>query len=300
MFKVVTPQSEQEFDKYFTFRWDLLRKPWNFPPGSEKDEYEQVSHHRMIINSDGEVVAVGRLHFNTSDEAQMRHIAVAGGMQGKGLGKMIVSALENVARNEGVQRIVTNSRATSVAFFESCGYEGVHEIPADVGAVKRLQMIKHLTDLNAIMLHPKWCQQLQTIWQEGIPISEQMGIKIFQFSGRTLETRASLVKNINPHNSMFAGSIYSQAVLTGWGMIYLQMRERDLEGAIVLGEGNMRYGRPVTHKPRALCNIETVQDKLHMLKVGRKAQVQLQVDIYDDYQQCGVFRGEYWVIPEND
>ncbi|MFC6441230.1 bifunctional GNAT family N-acetyltransferase/thioesterase [Bowmanella sp. JS7-9] len=298
MFKVVTPQSEQDFENYYNFRWLMLRKPWNFPQGSEKDEYEQVSHHRMIVDSRGEVVAVGRLHFNTSEEAQMRHIAVAANMQGKGLGKMVVSALENVARSEGVQRIVTNSRDTSVAFFQSCGYDAVQEISADVGGVKRLQMRKQLTELNAIMLHPKWCAALQTIWHEGIPISEQMGIKIFQYSGRTLETRASLVKNINPHNTMFAGSIYSQAVLTGWGMIYLMMRERNLDGAIVLGEGNIKYSRPISQSPRGLCNIETVHENLAELERGKKAQVMLQVDMYDEYQQCGLFRGEYWVIPE--
>ncbi len=298
MFKVVTPQTEQEFEDYYTFRWALLRKPWNYPMGSEKDEYEQVSHHRMIVDSQNQVVAVGRLHFNTSEEAQMRHIAVSNDRQGKGLGKMVVSALESVARAEGVERIVTNSRDTSIAFFEACGYEGVAEISADVGGVKRLQMIKHLTELNAIMLHPKWCAALQKIWHEGIPISEQMGIKLFQFSGRTLETRAPLGKNINPHQTMFAGSIYSQAVLTGWGMIYLMMRERELSGSIVLAEGNIKYARPIKHQPRALCNIETVKEKFSLLAEGKSAQVQLQVDVYDEYQQCGVFKGEYWIVPE--
>ena len=60
MYKVETPQSDEEFEKYFAFRWFMLRKPWNFPLGSEKDEYEQVGIHRMVLDAEGEVIAIGR------------------------------------------------------------------------------------------------------------------------------------------------------------------------------------------------------------------------------------------------
>ena len=62
MYKIETPISEADFAQYFEMRWKMLRKPWNYPLGSEKDEYEQVSQHRMIRNQVGEVVAVGRVH----------------------------------------------------------------------------------------------------------------------------------------------------------------------------------------------------------------------------------------------
>ena len=48
----------------------MLREPWKYPEGSEKDEYEQVSQHRMIRNSDGDVIAVGRVHMNSAEEAK--------------------------------------------------------------------------------------------------------------------------------------------------------------------------------------------------------------------------------------
>lgn len=300
MYRVTTPESEEDFDKYFAFRWEMLRKPWNYPLGSEKDEYEQVSHHRMIVDADKNVLAIGRLHFNTSEEAQIRHIAVAASQQGRGLGKMIVSALEGVARHEGVERIVTNSRELSMPFFKSCGYEVAGESPNELGTLSRSLMIKKLTELNAIMIHPKWCQALQKIWHEGIPISEQMGIKLFQYSGRTLETRAPIMKNINPHNTMFAGSIYSHAVLTGWGMIHLHLKEKGLEGDIVLAKGNIDYTMPIKTRPRAVCNIESMTERFELLRKGKRCPVKLSVDIFDDEMPAGVFRGEYWVIPVPD
>ena len=59
MYKIDIPISEQDFDDYFMCRWKMLREPWKYPLGSEKDEYEQVSQHRMIRSPNGEVIAVG-------------------------------------------------------------------------------------------------------------------------------------------------------------------------------------------------------------------------------------------------
>ncbi|MEO9909393.1 MAG: GNAT family N-acetyltransferase, partial [Lentilitoribacter sp.] len=117
MYKVVTPKSDTEFEAYFHFRWAHLRQPWNFPPGSEKDEYEQVAEHRTIVNGKGEIVACGRVHLNTAEEAQIRHIAVHPDHLRKGLGQMIMDALENVAKELGAIRAVTNSREVSIDFF---------------------------------------------------------------------------------------------------------------------------------------------------------------------------------------
>ncbi|GAA0372672.1 bifunctional GNAT family N-acetyltransferase/hotdog fold thioesterase [Bowmanella denitrificans] len=300
MYKVDTPTTDEEFDKYFQFRWLMLRKPWNYPIGSEKDEYEQVGIHRMVVNANGDVIAIGRLHFNTPEEAQIRHIAVHPDYHGKGLGKLVVSALEGVARNQGIERIVTNSREISTPFFKSCGFEVVGEATTELGQLKREQMVKKLTELNAVMLHPKWCKELQDTWYETIPISEQMGIKLYQYTGRTLEVRASLNKNINLHGTMFAGSIFSLATLSGWGMLFLQMKEKNLSGEIVLGDADIHYHKPISLQPRAICNIESVSGKFEQLAKGRKSPFKLQVDIHDGHNPVAEFKGVYWVLPPTE
>ncbi|XPE67852.1 YiiD C-terminal domain-containing protein [Shigella boydii] len=37
----------------------------------------------------------------------------------------------------------------------------------------------------------------------------------------------------NPHHTLFAGSLFSLATLTGWGLIWLMLRERHLGGTII-------------------------------------------------------------------
>ncbi|WP_137165738.1 bifunctional GNAT family N-acetyltransferase/hotdog fold thioesterase [Salinimonas lutimaris] len=297
MFRVVKPETEEQLEAYFKFRWTYLRQPWNFPPGSEKDEYEQVAEHRTLINGAGEIVACGRVHMNTAEEAQIRHIAVHSDYLRRGLGQMILGALENVARDMGAIRAVTNSRETSIDFFSSCGFAIEREAPNELGMLKRQQMVKKLSDMSSLILHPKWCKELQDTWTDTIPITEHMGIKLHQYSGRTLETRASLNKNINIHGTMFAGSIFSLATLTGWGMLYLQLKERQLGGDIVLGDGDIHYHKPITMKPRAVCHIESVGGKYALVEKGKKSRFILQVDILDDDQPVAEFKGVYWILP---
>lgn len=299
MYKIDIPTSEQDFDDYFTFRWKMLREPWKYPVGSEKDEYEQVSQHRMIRNLDGNVIAVGRVHMNSAEEAQVRHIAVEKSYQGRGLAKMLVASLEAVAREEGAVRIVTNSTQASIPLFTSLGFKAQKGASTELGEQQRQQMVKKLTDPNSILLHPKWCKLLQKTWHDTIPISEQMGIKLHQYTGRTLETRASLNKNINLHGTMFAGSIFSLATLTGWGMIFLQLKEKGLDGEIVLGDGNIHYHKPITMQPRALCNIESINGKFELLEKNKKCQIKLNVAILDGDNAVAEFSGVFWVLPNS-
>ena len=297
MYQVVTPSTEQELEAYFHFRWQHLRQPWSFPPGSEKDEYEQVAEHRMIIDGQRNIVACGRVHLNTSEEAQIRHIAVDTSRTRKGLGRMILGALESVALDMGATRAITNSREISIPFFTACGFTVEREAPNELGTLKRQQMVKKLTDASVLILHPNWCKKLQRTWHDTIPITEHMGIKLYQYTGRTLETRASLNKNINLHGSMFAGSIFSLATLTGWGMVWLQLQERGLAGDIVMGDGNIRYSKPITKRPRAVCNIESLKGSFEPLTRGEKIRLNLTIEVYDRDIATAKLEGVYYVLP---
>ena len=296
MYKIITPTTEQELADYFHFRWQILKAPFNFPEGSEKDEYELVAEHRMIVSVNNEILAIGRVHFNTAEEVQIRHIAVAFNAHGKGYGRLIVATLEQVAIEQGAIRAVTNSLETSRAFFEECGYTKF-SAPVDLRKLNRIHMLKKLTS-QRFLIHPKWCQELQSTWEDTIPISEQMGIKIHQYSGSTLEVRASLNKNINLHGTMFAGSIFSLGTLTGWGMVFLELKRKKLNGEIVLGDGNIHYHKPITMQPRAQVHIEHFECDYEILSSGQKMPVNLTVNILDGDTPVAEFKGVYWVLPQ--
>jgi N-acetylglutamate synthase-like GNAT family acetyltransferase len=118
-----SPVSPEEFDQYFQLRWEILRRPWNQPKGSEIGTDEDVCIHVMAIIESGEVVGVARLQFNTPTSAQARYVAVADHIQGKGIGKALITHLENIAREKGAKEMVLDARENAVDFYKSLHYQ---------------------------------------------------------------------------------------------------------------------------------------------------------------------------------
>ena len=143
--KIIEPSTSKEFKKYYNLRYEILRKPWGQPPGSERDEREETSIHRMIIdNKTRNALAVGRLQFNSEDEAQIRYMAVVDDLQGKGLGNQIISALEDVARGRGIQRIILSARENALQFYKNNGYEIVKKTHLLFNEIQHWLMRKEL------------------------------------------------------------------------------------------------------------------------------------------------------------
>ncbi|WP_417606255.1 YiiD C-terminal domain-containing protein [Oceanimonas baumannii] len=294
MYRVVTPQTEAELEAYYQLRWQLLRKPWQQPKGSERDEFDEYAHHRMMVDDAGKLIAVGRLYVS-GDEAQIRFMSVIPECRDRGLGSRMVLALEQVARQQGVHRLVMNAREEAVAFYTHCGFTVVGEGPISFGKIPHRQMIKALTPIHQISHRPELCDELQRHWHRRIPISEKMGVKIIQYTGSKLRTLANLTANLNLHESMFAGSIYSQCVLTGWGLIWLQMQEYGLSGDIVQSSGDIKYLTPVWDEPVAEVS-GRLRDQLQPLARGERVKVELTVTLYSGGTRAALFTGRYVIL----
>ncbi len=104
MYHLRVPQTEEELETYYQFRWEMLRKPLHQPKGSERDAWDAMAHHQMVMDEEGNLVAVGRLYINADNEASIRFMAVHPSVQDKGLGTLMAMTLESVARQEGVKR----------------------------------------------------------------------------------------------------------------------------------------------------------------------------------------------------
>ena len=142
---IIEPKSSEEFRKYYNLRYEILRKPWGQPYGSERDEGETTSIHRMIIDDKtGKVLAVGRLQFNSIDEAQIRYMAVLDEFQGQGLGSQIISELEDVARENGNKWMILSARGNAIQFYKNNGYEIVRKTHLLFGEIQHWLMQKEL------------------------------------------------------------------------------------------------------------------------------------------------------------
>jgi thioesterase domain-containing protein len=297
MYKLIIPKTENQLNKYYHFRWQMLREPWQRPIGSERDEFDELSHHRMIVDSRGRPIAIGRLYITPQDEGQIRYMAVKNNRQGKGLGSLILVALESLARQEGAKRIVCNAREDAIAFYRGNGFEDQGGLQDERGFIRHQQMVKALDPMANVIRKPEWCQELQNRWEQQIPISDKMGIKISQYTGNKFECVAQLNPNLNPHNTMFAGSAFTLATLTGWGMTWLLMKERNLQADIVLADSKIRYRHPVEHSPVAVTSLDGISGDLDRLAGGRRARVVIEVTIYSGDTPAVEFVGTYMLLP---
>ncbi|MGM3173837.1 fatty acid biosynthesis protein FabY [Dickeya lacustris] len=298
MYYLRVPESAEELDAYYQFRWEMLRKPLHQPLGSERDAYDALAHHQTIVDGQGNLVAVGRLSINADNEASIRFLAVHPNVQRKGLGTLMAMALESVARQEGVKRVVCSAREDAVAFFSRLGFANQGEITTPLSTpVRHFLMIKPVATLDDILHRPDWCGQLQQAWYNHIPLSEKMGVRISQYTGQKFITTMPEAGNQNPHHTLFAGSLFSLATLTGWGLIWLLLRERQLGGTIILADAHIRYSSPVTGRPSAVADLGSLSGDLDRLARGRKARVQLQVELFGNDRQGAVFEGVYIVLP---
>lgn len=138
--------------------------------------------------------------------------------------------------------------------------------------------------------------KLTDTWHKTIPVSEFMQIAPVAFDGELLIVSAPLAPNINLHNTMFAGSIYTLATLTGWGMVWLQQSLAKVEGDIVLAEGQIRYLAPIDVNPVAKTDWPGVD--ISVLERGRRLKVKLEVKLYCGEKVCAIFTGLFISQPK--
>ena len=300
MYQVIEPNSNEEFERYYQFRWEQLRSPFNLPKGSEKDEYDQFSEHRMILGRNQQPIAVGRLYQNSSEEAQIRYMAVSDQHRGKGIGSSMITALEDLARCRGIKRMMINARLPAVPFYQKNGYHAVGEGPTHFGKIKHQQMQKDITPKSTNRKYGEWCDDLANTWREQIPLTAQMGITVDDYTGELLRVSAPVTPNVNLHGGMFAGSLYAMGCLTGWGLLYLMLKERHINARIMLVNGEIRYVNPVVNAALAEANRKMIQGSIWPLIRDKKVVMTVPVELYSGDVLAAEFIGKFILYPGSE
>jgi len=141
--------------------------------------------------------------------------------------------------------------------------------------------------------------ELQETLAREIPITKHLGITVVSYDDEGLTLKAPLRQNINHKSTAFAGSLNALLTLAGWGLLWLLVKERDMQVQIVIQESMSSYLRPVTrdfsaqcHKPdpASIARLETT------LRKKRKARLELQSEIREGDMVAVSFRGRYVVF----
>ncbi len=145
--------------------------------------------------------------------------------------------------------------------------------------------------------------ELQQRLHAEIPLAHSMKIEVSSYSARALTLRAPLAANINHKHTAFGGSLYSLAVLTGWGLISLLLADSRQAGEIVIQNASIQYQRAIEDDFEATCVLpgdDSVAQFLGTLSRRDRARLLLEVTIGAPEQPAVVFSGNYVVhVPKN-
>ena len=142
-FILTTPQTEEEFEIYFKFRWQCLREPLGLLLGSERDALELRAYHCAAYLADKTIVGVGRIHRTDEQRAQIRYMATAIAYQRCGVGSSILQKLLDYARLQTISMCWLNARHNAVDFYAKHGFEVIREVDTDL-AIPHFLMEKYL------------------------------------------------------------------------------------------------------------------------------------------------------------
>jgi len=138
-----SPVSESDFEKYYDLRWCILRKLWNQPKGSERNDRDADAFH-IMAEIDEKIVAVGCIHEIDDNRGRIRFMGVDDEYQKRGIGKKIVRILEEHASEQNWTKIWLYAREIAWDFYLNLGYKITGDGELLFGVIKHKIMEKKL------------------------------------------------------------------------------------------------------------------------------------------------------------
>lgn len=124
-------------------REDVLRTPIGRTLKDEDLSAEADQLHFGLFDGDGAILACMIVAPLGTGEARIRQMAVRSDLRGRGLGRQLMQAGEQVLETRGFRKLVLHSRRTAVGFYRRLGYEVVGHQFEEVG-LPHLLMEKRL------------------------------------------------------------------------------------------------------------------------------------------------------------
>ena len=112
----------KEYKQMIDLRYNMLRKPLGL---AFTDEELQKEKDDILIGCFDDDKLEGCCMLVPVDKltVQLRQMAVTSGLQGKGIGRVLMQFAENISRDQGYRKIIMHARKTATGFYEKLGYK---------------------------------------------------------------------------------------------------------------------------------------------------------------------------------
>jgi thioesterase domain-containing protein len=137
-------------------------------------------------------------------------------------------------------------------------------------------------------------RQIQELFYSKIPITRAMGVRVEDYDGERLVLSAPLAENVNHLGTAFGGSLNALAVLSGYGLLWLELREAECH--IVIRKSSISYERPVRGELRATCvrpEAGALAEFKQSFRQKGKARIALSATVEDQGEVAVRFEGTF-------
>lgn len=141
--------------------------------------------------------------------------------------------------------------------------------------------------------------RLADFWSREIPLTNAMQVAIDSWDGECLVLSAALSANRNDKATAFGGSLYSLAVLAGWGLIMLRQWQAGYDSDVYIRRAKVDYVAPVRKKLVATCRLDDLAswtEFTRTLENRGKARLALQPSVAGDEGAAMRLRADFVAV----
>ena len=140
---------------------------------------------------------------------------------------------------------------------------------------------------------------LQKYLHERIPISKAMGVEVLEATINGVKLAAPLSPNINHRKTVFGGSASAVAILSAWLLLYLRLKNENINSRIVIHKSTMTYEYPITDMFTAssvVCEPSNWLNFITTLKQKNRARIKICSILHCNERRVGEFGGDFVAI----
>ncbi|MGM1049981.1 MAG: GNAT family N-acetyltransferase [Bacillota bacterium] len=144
--EIINVTTEEQLREALDIRKEVFVIEQKVPLDIEIDELDSLDAdaHHILIKYEGEYAATGRVTYYNKDSAKMQRIAVRKPFRSKGLGRVLLMAMETQARELMLLHSVLDAQCQAEAFYSKLGYVTTSDEPFDDAGIPHVRMKKQL------------------------------------------------------------------------------------------------------------------------------------------------------------
>ena len=134
--------SDCELKGAFEVRKQVFVEEQGISEDLELDEHDMEAMH-MVVKDGERIVGTARVLFLAASQAKLERMAILKLFRHRGIGKSIISFLDEEFTNRGIEQVVLHAQCSAVNFYKSCGFEESGS-PFWEAGIKHVKMQKRL------------------------------------------------------------------------------------------------------------------------------------------------------------